>query len=102
MLTGLPLSSTVFRTVLGSLFAKRSDSAATRKGERGTTVVYADRFTLDDERRRAAEAGEEPGAIPFLKRFTVFRRASAMACPRRSLLRSFRRRLARLSPEPRR
>src|SRR5256885_6519497 len=43
-----------------------------RKGERGTTVVYADRFTPDDERRRAAEAGEEPAAIPFLKRFTVF------------------------------
>jgi antirestriction protein ArdC len=43
-----------------------------RKGERGTTVVYADRFTPDDERRRAAETGEEPGAIPFLKRFTVF------------------------------
>jgi antirestriction protein ArdC len=42
-----------------------------RKGERGTTVVYADRFTPDDERRRAAEVGEEPGAIPFLKRFTV-------------------------------
>ncbi len=43
-----------------------------RKGERGTTVVYADRFIPDGERRRAAEAGEEPGAIPFLKRFTVF------------------------------
>jgi hypothetical protein len=43
-----------------------------RKGERGTTVVYADRFAPEDERRRAAETGEEPGAIPFLKRFTVF------------------------------
>src|SRR5277367_4532684 len=43
-----------------------------RKGERGTTVVYADRFTPEDERRRAAETGEEPGVIPFLKRFTVF------------------------------
>jgi antirestriction protein ArdC len=43
-----------------------------RKGERGTTVVYADRFTPEDERRRAAETGEQPGAIPFLKRFTVF------------------------------
>src|SRR5258708_3071328 len=43
-----------------------------RKGERGTPVVYADRFTPEDERRRAAETGEEPGAIPFLKRFTVF------------------------------
>jgi antirestriction protein ArdC len=43
-----------------------------RKGERGTTVVYADRFIPEDERRRAAETGEDPGAIPFLKRFTVF------------------------------
>src|SRR5258705_7147933 len=42
-----------------------------RKGERGTTVVYSDRFTPNDERRRAAEAGEEPGAIWFLKPFTV-------------------------------
>ncbi len=43
-----------------------------RKGERGTTVVYADRFTPEDERRRAAETGDEAQAIPFLKRFTVF------------------------------
>ena len=43
-----------------------------RKGEHGTTVVYADRFTPRDERRRAEESGEEPGVIPFLKRFTVF------------------------------
>jgi antirestriction protein ArdC len=43
-----------------------------RKGERGTTVVYADRFVPDDEKRRAREIGEEAQAIPFLKRFTVF------------------------------
>jgi antirestriction protein ArdC len=43
-----------------------------RKGERGTTLVYADRFTPEDERRRAEEAGDTPGVIPFLKRFTVF------------------------------
>jgi antirestriction protein ArdC len=43
-----------------------------RKGERGTTIVYADRFIPDDQRERARERGEEPGAIPFLKRFTVF------------------------------
>ncbi len=43
-----------------------------RKGERGTTVVYADRFTPKDEQARAAEAGEEPGKVAFLKRFTVF------------------------------
>ena len=43
-----------------------------RKGERGTTVVYADRFVPDKERQRAERDGDEPGAIPFLKRFTVF------------------------------
>ena len=43
-----------------------------RKGERGTTVVYADRFVPDDERRRSRETGEDALAIPFLKRFTVF------------------------------
>jgi antirestriction protein ArdC len=43
-----------------------------RKGERGTTVVYADRFIPDDAKRRAAQNGGEARAIPFLKRFTVF------------------------------
>jgi antirestriction protein ArdC len=43
-----------------------------RKGEHGTTVVYADRFTPNEERRRAERDGDEPSAIPFLKRFTVF------------------------------
>lgn len=43
-----------------------------RKGERGTTVVYADRFTPEDERQRAKLDGDAPRGIPFLKRFTVF------------------------------
>ena len=43
-----------------------------RKGERGTTVVYADRFTPKAERERARETGEAPGTVPFLKRYTVF------------------------------
>lgn len=43
-----------------------------RKGERGTTVVYADRFIPDDEKKRARENGDEAQGIPFLKRFTVF------------------------------
>jgi antirestriction protein ArdC len=42
-----------------------------RKGEHGTTVVYADRFVPVDEKRRAHETGEEAQAVPFLKRFTV-------------------------------
>jgi antirestriction protein ArdC len=43
-----------------------------RKGERGTNVVYADRFTPEQERERARSAGDDPRAIPFLKRFTLF------------------------------
>jgi len=43
-----------------------------RKGERGTTVVYADRFTPEKEKERARQTGGEAKAIPFLKRFTVF------------------------------
>ena len=43
-----------------------------RKGEHGTTIVYADRFVPDEERRRAERDGDEPEAIPFLRRFTVF------------------------------
>ena len=43
-----------------------------RKGERGTSVVYADRFVPEDEKRRARETGEDARTIPFLKRFTVF------------------------------
>ncbi|WP_095046078.1 P-type conjugative transfer protein TrbG [Brevundimonas diminuta] len=43
-----------------------------RKGERGTTVVYADRFTPEAEKERARETGEDARVVPFLKRFTVF------------------------------
>jgi hypothetical protein len=43
-----------------------------RKGEKGTTLGYADRFIPYRERTRATEIGDDPQAIPFLKRFTVF------------------------------
>ena len=52
-----------------------------RKGEHGTTVVYADRFVPDDEKKRAKETGEEAQAIPFLKRFTVFNLAQCEGLP---------------------
>lgn len=52
-----------------------------RKGERGTTVVYADRFVPDDEKRRVRETGEEAQAIPFLKRFIVFNAAQCENLP---------------------
>ncbi|MDA4848874.1 ArdC family protein [Hoeflea poritis] len=43
-----------------------------RKGEKGTTVVYADRFVPKKERVKAAENGDDPQAVAFLKRYTVF------------------------------
>jgi antirestriction protein ArdC len=43
-----------------------------RKGERGTMIVYADRFTPQQEQDRASRDGDDPRAIAFLKRFTVF------------------------------
>jgi len=56
---------------------------AVRKGERGTTVVYADRFIPKDGPKGgqggalpggtdAANGNDDARAIPFLKRFTVF------------------------------
>ena len=42
------------------------------KGEHGTTVVYADRFTPKAEKERAKVSGEDAQSVPFLKRFTVF------------------------------
>lgn len=52
-----------------------------RKGEHGTTVVYADRFVPHDEKKRARETGEDAQAIPFLKRFTVFNAAQCENLP---------------------
>ena len=43
-----------------------------RKGEQGTTVVYADQFVPKGEAERAARDGGAARAVPFLKSFTVF------------------------------
>ena len=52
-----------------------------RKGERGTNVVYADRFVPEAEKARALETGGDAKAIPFLKRFTVFNVAQCDGLP---------------------
>jgi antirestriction protein ArdC len=57
--------------------------ASVRKGERGTTVCYADRFIPKAEIERAARDGDEPGAVPLLKRFTVFNIAQCEGLPER-------------------
>jgi antirestriction protein ArdC len=72
---GFPVQSWVtFRQALGL-------GGNVRKGEHGTTVVYADRFTPDDEKRRAQETGQKAQSIPFLKRFTVFNVAQCDGLP---------------------
>jgi antirestriction protein ArdC len=43
-----------------------------RKGEQGTTICYADRFTPKAEQERALSDGDEARQVAFLKRFTVF------------------------------
>lgn len=43
-----------------------------RKGERGTTVCYADRFVPKAEETRARDEDRDARQIAFLKRFTVF------------------------------
>lgn len=52
-----------------------------KKGERGTCVVYADRFTPEAEKARAVAEGGEAKAVPFLKRFTVFNVAQCEGLP---------------------
>jgi antirestriction protein ArdC len=56
-----------------------------RKGKKGVTICFADRFTPDAEKQRAALEvdGEGARSIPFLKRFTVFNAAQCDGLPRR-------------------
>lgn len=56
-----------------------------RKGERGRTVFYADRFTPQSDKAQAHEQGDGEDdasrSIPFLKRFTVFNVAQCEGLP---------------------
>lgn len=52
-----------------------------RKGERGTTVCYADRFTPRAEAEQAQDEEREARTIAFLKRFTVFNVEQCEALP---------------------
>lgn len=46
-----------------------------RRGEKGTVICYADRFTPKDEAAKARGEDREARTIAFLKRFVVFNRA---------------------------
>ena len=56
-----------------------------RKGERGQTIFYADRFAPKDEggHEQVNDAAETVRSIPFLKRFTVFNVAQCEGLPER-------------------
>ena len=54
-----------------------------RKGERGTVIVYADRFIPDQEREQARVEDREAVAVPFLKRYRVFNAAQCDGLPDR-------------------
>ena len=54
---------------------------AVRKGERGTAVVYADRFIPKKATGTASGEDENPRSVPFLKRFTVFNIAQCDGLP---------------------
>ena len=50
----------------------RKLGGSVRKGEHGTTIVYADSFISQEERKRALADGSDPVSIPFLKRYKLF------------------------------
>jgi antirestriction protein ArdC len=64
-----------------------------RKGERGTTIVYADRFIPDDERERAREGGGRRAASRSSSASPSSTSSNARTC-----LTALRRRRPRLTP----
>jgi len=52
-----------------------------RRGEKGTVICYADRFTPKDEAEKARGEDREARTITFLKRFTVFNLAQCEGLP---------------------
>jgi antirestriction protein ArdC len=56
-----------------------------RKGERGQTIFYADRFTPEEghEQDKNSKGDGERRSVPFLKRFTVFNAAQCDGLPDR-------------------
>ena len=51
------------------------------KGERGSMVVYADKFIPKEERKRVETEGGDASFVPFLKRYTVFNAAQCEGLP---------------------
>lgn len=54
---------------------------AVRRGERGSMVVYADKFIPKEEQERVSREGGAANVVPFLKRYTVFNAAQCEGLP---------------------
>ncbi len=52
-----------------------------RKGEKGTTVVFASTFVTKDEQQSATNENREAACIPFLKRYSVFNIEQCVGLP---------------------
>ena len=52
-----------------------------RRGERGSMVVYADKFVPKEEQQRVEREGGAASFVPFLKRYTVFNAAQCEGLP---------------------
>ena len=61
-------------SVAGGMTYRQAEAAGghVRRGEKGTVVCYADRFTPKGEAEKAGSDDREARTIAFLKRFTVF------------------------------
>ena len=71
----MKVASTVLRGVGCSDVSRLPDLAAgghVRRGEKGTVICYADRFTPRNEAEQARCEDREARTIAFLKRFVVF------------------------------
>lgn len=64
-----------------------------RRGEKGTVICYADRFSPKDEAAKASSEDREARTIAFLKRFTVFNIDQCEVLPKEL-------NLAPVSPDP--
>jgi antirestriction protein ArdC len=92
--TGKPYSGINVLILWGALFEREFPSqnwitfrqantlgGSVRKGEKGTTVCYADKFVPKAARAQPREEGKEPEAIPFLRRYVVFNVAQCDGLP---------------------
>jgi antirestriction protein ArdC len=52
-----------------------------RKGEKSTSIVYADSFITKEERQTARVEQRDPERIPFLKRYSIFNIAQCEGLP---------------------